>query len=114
MLCSRILEVWHRLLSFLCCLPPQYLHSSKSARIISMPRLRMFRKKYVTRKQRTKLLPQQHGLHLVWARRENSSSLSAGNLHQVLLRKIKPKPACERLAATGTETKEDFSIYLTH
>lgn len=114
MLCSKLLEVWHRLLSFLCCLPPQYLHSSKSARIISMPRLRMFRKKYVTQKQPIKLLPQQHGLHLVWARRESSSLRSAANLHHTLMRKIKPKPASKWLAATGTEDMEDSSVYLTH
>jgi hypothetical protein len=40
--------------------------------------------------------------------------LNAANLHQALMRKIKPKPACKRLAATGTENTEDSSIYLTH
>jgi hypothetical protein len=113
MLCSKILEVWHRLLSFLCCLQPRRLHNSKSAQIISMPRRPRLRKKSSTPKQFTKLLPR-NGLHLVWASPENES------LRRRLLGKLFPpktkqpyKPG-KPLTPNGTEDTYDFSIYLTH
>ena len=113
MICSRNSVVWRRLLSFLGYFLPRRLRNSKSARIISMPRFRMFRKKYVTQKQFTKLLPR-NGLHLVWARAENTS-LDSGNSLKAYLRKVKQMhQRHEWLTATGTEKKDEFSVHLKH
>lgn len=110
MICSRNSVVWHQLLSFRFYSQLPRLRSSKSARIISMPRVRMFRKKYVTQKQFTRLLPQ-NGLHLVWTRRENSS-LNSENPLKAFLRKAKQlHQRREWLTATGTEKKDEFSVH---
>jgi hypothetical protein len=113
---SRNSTVWRRLLSFLDHLLPRHLRSSKPARIISMPRFRMFRKKYLSQKP-TKLLPR-NGIHLAWARAENVSS-NGENPLRAYLRKAKRKAKQrhqprEWLTATGTEKKDDSSVYLKH
>jgi hypothetical protein len=109
---SRNSTVWRRLLSFLGDLLPRRLRSSKSARIISMPRFRVFRKKYLSQKP-TKLLPR-NGIHLAWARAE-SISLNSENPLKAYLRKAKQmRQPREWLTATGTEKKDDFSAYLKH
>jgi hypothetical protein len=107
---SRNSTVWRRLLSFLGDLLPRCLRSSKSARIISMPRFRMFRKKYLSQKQVTKLLPR-NGIHLAWARAERIP-LNSENPLKAYLRKAKQmhQPR-EWLTATGTEKKDDSSVY---
>jgi hypothetical protein len=72
----------------------------------------MFRKKYLSQKP-TKLLPR-NGIHLAWARAENVSSNSKNPL-KAYLRKAKQRhQPREWLTATGTEKKDDSSVYLKH
>jgi hypothetical protein len=72
----------------------------------------MFRKKYLSQKP-TKLLPR-NGIHLAWARAE-SVSLNSEKPLKPYLRKAKQRhQPREWLTATGTEKKDDSSVYLKH
>ena len=118
MICTENSAIWHGLYSFLWSLRRQRLHNSKSAQIISMPRLRRLRLKFSnlkssTPQRSTKLLPR-NGLHLVWARPQ-SDSLKRRLLGKLFPPKTKPAyKAGEPLTPTGTDDGSDFSIYLTH
>lgn len=113
MICSRNSVVWHQLLSFRFYFQLPRLRSSKSARIISMPRFRMFRKKYVTQKQYTKLLPR-NGVHLVWARAENLPLNSKNPLKASLHKAKQMHQPREWLTATGTEKKDESLVCSKH
>jgi hypothetical protein len=110
---SRNSAVWRYVLSFLCYFQPGRWHNSKSDRIISMPRFRIFRKKPNTQRQFSKLLPR-NGLYLVWARAENLSLNSESPLKAALHKAKQMYQPREWLTATGTEKKDDFSAYSKH
>lgn len=106
MICSNISALWQWLLSFFCALPLKRQQRSKSAQIILMPRLRMFRKRSSTQKQFAGRL-QQSSLQLVWVQDRTSSQKTRGlQLNRIFQRKQEtPSGVNERSAATGTDNK---------
>gem|GEM_PF-4377483 len=113
MICSKTSAIWQRLLSFFCAVPLRRSHNSKSAQIILMPRLRVFRKKSSMQKRFAGRL-QQSGLQLVWAQQEKSSWLKARRVELSQMFQRESEILCnpkERPAATGTD---ENPISMTH